>query len=147
MGASDAINALRSESLAKTSLVSTISDQLATVNSDAQRVSGVFSSAKSSAQSNLEQQLTKLDTTKSSIRSSLKGVSESGVGFIFELINSIVSGGGGALGLAADAANMMVDIRIMVEDIKTRDRVWDAAIQAGNFVQIYTPALGMMYDK
>lgn len=147
MGASDAITALRSESLAKTSLVSTVSDQLSTVNSDSQRVSGTFSAAKNQSTSTMEQQLTKLDTTRSQIRSSLKGVSESGVGFIFELINSIVSGGGGALGLAADAASMAVDIRIMVEDIKTRDRTWAAAQQAGNFVQIYTPGLGRFYDK
>jgi hypothetical protein len=146
MGASDAINALRSESLAKTSLVSTISDQLSTVNGDSQRVSGTFSGAKNQATSTFEQQLTKLDTTRGQLRTSLKGLNESGVGFIFELINAIVSGGGGALGLAADAASMAVDIRIMVEDIKTRDRTWNACVQAGNFVQIYTPTLGRFAD-
>jgi hypothetical protein len=146
MGASDAINALRSESLAKTSLVSTISDQLGTVNQDSQRVSGTFSSTRSQADSTFMTQLTKVDTSRSQLRTSLKGLNEAGVGFIFELINSIVSGGGGALGLAADAASMAIDIRIMMEDIKTRDRNWDAAVQAGNFVQAYTPALGRFTD-
>lgn len=146
MGASDAINALRSESLAKTSLTSTISDQLGTVNQDCQRVSGTFSTAKNQAQSTFEQQLTKLDTTRGQLRTSLKGLNEAGIGFIFELINSIVSGGGGALGLAADAASMALDIRIMMEDIKIRDRTWDAAVMAGNFCQLYTPALGKLVD-
>jgi len=34
----------------------------------------------------------------------------------------------------------------MMEDIKIRDRAWDAATQTGTFVQMYTPALGMFYD-
>jgi ABC-type transporter Mla subunit MlaD len=147
MGASDAINARRTESLAKTSLVSTISDQLAGVNQDSQRVSGIFSQAKSQSESMFNQQLTKLDTTRSQLRNSLKGLNEAGVGFIFEMINAIVSGGGGALGLAADAVTMAIDIRIMMEDIKIRDRTWAAAQQTGTFVQMYTPALGMFYDN
>jgi hypothetical protein len=146
MGASDSINALRSESLAKTSLASTISDQISTVNQDSQRVSGTFSTSKNQAWSTFEQQLTKLDTTRGQLRTSLKGLNEAGVGFIFELINSIVSGGGGALGLAADAASMALDIRIMMEDIKIRDRTWNATVQAGNFAQLYTPALGKFVE-
>jgi hypothetical protein len=146
MGASDAINALRSESLAKTSLITTISDQLSGVNQDSQRVSAIFSQARSQSDGMFGQQLTKLDTSRSQLRTSLKGLNEAGVGFIFELINAIVSGGGGALGLAADAATMAIDIRIMMEDIKIRDRAWDAATQTGTFVQMYTPALGMFYD-
>lgn len=142
MGASDAINALRSDAVAKSTLSNVLSDQLGTVNGDSQKQAGVFSTAKQAAESLFSNQLSKLDGNKASLRQGVRGLTESAIGTIFGLINAAQGGGGSVLNMAADIASMIIDMSVMNIDIRTRDRTWNAAISTSNYVKLYSPAMG-----
>ncbi|MBC7545781.1 MAG: hypothetical protein H7338_23870 [Candidatus Sericytochromatia bacterium] len=141
MGASDAINALRSEAVSKSTLSNVLSDQLGTVNGDSQKQAGVFSAAKQAAEGLYNAQLGKLDGSRASLRQGVRGLTESAISMIFNLINAAMGGGGSALNVAADVASMVIDMKIMAEDILARDRTWDASITTGNYVKLYSPGL------
>jgi len=141
MGASDAINALRSEAVAKSTLSNVISDQLGTVNADSQKEAGVFSAAKSGAEQLYQNQLSALDSSRNSLRQGVRGLTESAISMIFNLINAAMGGGGSALNMVADGVMMGIDMAVMGVDIQMRDRHWDASLVTGNFVQMYSPAL------
>ena len=141
MGAQDAINALRSNATAESTLTNVISDQLGTVNGDSQRAAGTFNAAKSGAEALFSSQQSKLDTTRRQLGASVKEMTESGIDFTFSLINACMGGGGSALNIAADIATMLITMKIMAEDILQRDRTWDATIKSSNFVKLYSPGL------
>src|SRR5688572_30675173 len=114
MGSSDAINALRSEAVAKTGLTNSLTEQLSTVNGDAQKQSQALRQARQSAMDMMNNNVAKLDGTRAGLRSTLKGTAESTVSMIINLITAIiVPSAAGIIGAAADIASIMVDLQIM----------------------------------
>lgn len=142
MGASDAINALRSDAAAKTALNNTISEAVGLINGEAQKQAGTVRQARDNAVQQLVTQNGQMDASWSKMRQNLRGLNESGIGLVFGIINLIVNqSGGSAISAAADLISMLIDIRIMAEEINVRDRHWDSAQVAGTFVSMYSPAM------
>lgn len=138
MGASDAINALRSEAVAVTSLINVVSEHVAGINTDGQKQSSMIREARGGASNGLNKENDYVDGKRMELRRSLKSAGPASLKFIFNAIK-VAMGSGSPVGLGLEAAAIAADMAIMNEDIQMRDRHWQNALVNGTYVSMYTP--------